>query len=56
VWLRELVAAFGTPEVAAAGGPIRPIWLGDRPEWLTDSWQGYFTVSDFPEIREKEIQ
>ena len=52
LWLRELVAAFETPEVAAAGGPIRPVWLTERPEWITDNWQGYFTVSEFPEIRE----
>jgi len=51
-WLRELFAAFETPGVAAAGGPIRPIWPFEKPEWITENWQGYFTVSEFPEARE----
>ena len=51
-WLRELFAAFETPGVAAAGGPIRPIWPFEKPEWITENWQGYFTVNEFPEARE----
>jgi glycosyltransferase involved in cell wall biosynthesis len=51
-WLRELVAAFDSPEVGAAGGPIRPVWPFEKPEWITENWLGYFTVSDFPEARE----
>jgi len=46
-WLTSLVAAFDDPDVFAVGGPIRAIWLAPRPTWLSDRWQGHFTVSEF---------
>jgi len=51
-WLCELISAFDSPDVACAGGPIRPVWSGERPTWLTDEWVGYLTVGDFPSARE----
>ena len=51
-WLTSLVSAFNGPDVACAGGPIRPIWPCDRPDWLTDEWLTYLTVNEFPGVRE----
>jgi len=47
-WLAEIVSVFDDPCAAAAGGPIKPIWLSARPEWLPDSMLDYIAVSDFP--------
>jgi len=46
-WLKDIVAAFDDPQVACAGGPIRPIWPFPKPEWLTERWQGPLTISEF---------
>lgn len=51
-WLRAMVGAFDDDEVAAAGGPIRAIWMVPRPDWLSDRWQGHFTVNEFLHARE----
>ncbi len=51
-WLREMVSAFDDPDTACAGGPIRPIWLSERPDWLTDRWLNYYAVSEFAAARE----
>jgi len=50
-WLREYDAAFNDPEVYCAGGPLRPVWPGERPEWLTDQFLPFLAVSEFPEAR-----
>ncbi|MBU5614595.1 glycosyltransferase [Geomonas azotofigens] len=47
-YLRELAQVFADPAVAAAGGPIRPIWPGPVPEWLTSDWHGFLTINEFP--------
>ncbi|OGW50241.1 MAG: hypothetical protein A2078_03900 [Nitrospirae bacterium GWC2_57_9] len=46
-WLSSLVAVFDDRAVSCAGGPIRPIWPGKRPDWLTDDLLRYLTVSEF---------
>jgi len=46
-WLNEMVRAFDNPIVAAAGGPIRPIWPFEKPEWLTSKWHGFLTINEF---------
>lgn len=51
-WLRELVSAFDSPDIACAGGPIRPIWPFPKPDWLTERWQGPLTISDFKPAQE----
>jgi len=51
-WLSAIITAFDDDEVAAVGGPIRAIWMVPRPDWLSDRWQGHFTVSEFPHARE----
>ncbi|MBW7957109.1 MAG: glycosyltransferase [Deltaproteobacteria bacterium] len=50
-WLKEYDIAFKDPEVYAAGGPLRPVWPGKRPEWLTDEFLGFIAVSEFREAR-----
>ena len=54
-WLGELLSAFDDADVAAAGGPIRPIWMTERPEWLTERWTGYFAVSEFKGAQESGL-
>jgi glycosyltransferase involved in cell wall biosynthesis/ubiquinone/menaquinone biosynthesis C-methylase UbiE len=51
-WLQAIVAAFEDPGIACAGGPIRPIWPFERPDWLTDKWVGFLTVSEFRQAAE----
>jgi glycosyltransferase involved in cell wall biosynthesis len=35
LWLQSYVQAFDShPEMAAAGGPVRPVWEADPPPWL----------------------
>ncbi|GFO64822.1 glycosyltransferase [Geomonas paludis] len=46
-YLNEIDRVFTDPTVAAAGGPIRPIWPGPVPEWLTADWHGFLTINDF---------
>lgn len=46
-WLREITSAFDNPDVACAGGPIRPIWLAEKPDWLTEGLQNYLAISEF---------
>ncbi|MCL4874361.1 glycosyltransferase [bacterium] len=50
-WLKEYDRAFRDPEVYSAGGPLRPVWLGKRPDWLTDEFLGFIAVSEFMEAR-----
>lgn len=47
LWLQDIVATFNSPEVYCVGGPIRPIWLSPRPEWLSDNLIGYLTIQEF---------
>ncbi|MBJ6751579.1 glycosyltransferase [Geomonas anaerohicana] len=46
-WLRAICEAFDDKTVACAGGPIRPVWPGERPQWLTRDWEGYLTINEF---------
>jgi glycosyltransferase involved in cell wall biosynthesis len=48
-WLKSLVSVFQSPDVYGAGGPIRAIWPCELPSWLTDYWQRYLTINEFPE-------
>ena len=42
-WIRAYVEAFDAhPEMAAAGGPVRPAWETPPPQWLLD----YMAVQD----------
>lgn len=52
-WLGAIVAAFSSPDVACAGGPIRPVWLIERPAWLTEEWYAYLSVSEFESARSR---
>lgn len=47
-WAREIVAAYDVFGGAAAivGGPVRPIWLTQRPTWLTKDLEGFFSIVD----------
>lgn len=47
-WLARTVASLPPerPELAAAGGPVRPIWEAPRPEWLTASLELFLTIVD----------
>jgi len=47
-WLRELTAVFDSPDVWAAGGPIRPVWPSEaKPAWLHAGLLGALAVSEF---------
>jgi glycosyltransferase involved in cell wall biosynthesis len=50
-WLGNLVAVFNTPEVACAGGPLKPVWPSERPDWLTDDMLPAIAISEFPSAR-----
>ncbi len=47
-WLGQIVESLGPdrPDVAAAGGPVRPIWEGPRPSWLPASLDVVLTIVD----------
>lgn len=47
LWLENIIDSFSDDQIVAAGGPLRPLWLSSRPEWLTDSWLDYLSVSEF---------
>lgn len=49
-WVERLLQAFETnrPTPAAVGGPVRPIWEAERPDWLPDELLGVLTVVDWP--------
>ncbi|TGU70214.1 glycosyltransferase [Geomonas terrae] len=51
-WLRSIVTPFTDPNVVAAGGPIRPIWPFKRPDWLTERWQGFYTINEYDHAQE----
>ena len=48
-WLRELQAGYQKFGDAAsiAGGPVDPIWVTPRPDWLTKHFEGMFTIVDW---------
>jgi glycosyltransferase involved in cell wall biosynthesis len=53
-WLAALLAAFEAfgDAVGVLGGPVRPVWLAPRPDWLPDEMLGDLTVVDLgPERR-----
>ncbi len=48
-WAEALLTTFAAhgEKLGAAGGPARPLWLGPRPAWLTDSLLGHLSILDF---------
>ncbi len=48
-WVQSLLSAFDSvrPRPAAVGGPVWPIWLGDRPAWLGERLSGSLTIIDW---------
>lgn len=48
-WASEVLAAFEEmgDAVAVVGGPVRPIWLMPRPDWLTVKMEGFFSILDY---------
>jgi GT2 family glycosyltransferase len=48
-WASEVLAAFEEmgDAVAVVGGPVRPIWLMPRPDWLTAEMEGFFSILDY---------
>ena len=45
-WIEAYVAAFRDGQIAAAGGPVEPIFDGALPEWLDDRFLPYLSVWD----------
>ena len=45
-WLEALVAALDEPGVFAAGGPIDPLFSGERPAWLESRYLPYLSAWD----------
>jgi len=47
-WAAAMLAAFAAlgPTAAAIGGPARPLWLGPRPDWLSDNLLGHLSILD----------
>lgn len=52
-WLKSIISAFESIDVVAAGGPIRPVWPFEKPAWLSEKWQGFFTINEYPQAKEK---
>lgn len=46
-WLSSIITAFEDENVVATGGPIRPLWPIKKPDWLTERWQGFYTINEF---------
>lgn len=38
-WLTELTNVFADPEIVLAGGPSRPVFETQPPDWLTQNWR-----------------
>jgi len=38
-WLAELASVFDDPEIVLAGGPSRPVFECDPPQWMARYWQ-----------------
>lgn len=52
-WLCEIVSVFDRPEVACAGGPIRPLWPFEKPSWInTDRLTEPLSISEFSAAKE----
>ncbi|HEY0780019.1 MAG TPA: glycosyltransferase family A protein [Gemmatirosa sp.] len=50
-WLRAIDSTFAAhPEMAYTGGPIRPIWPQDPPDWLTDWFWSPLAILDYGEL------
>lgn len=45
-WIEAYVEAFRDERVAAAGGPVEPIFDGPLPEWLDDRFLPYLSAWD----------
>jgi hypothetical protein len=53
-WAAGMLDAFSKlgPRIGAVGGPARPLWLADRPAWLTDNLLGHLSILDHgPKLR-----
>lgn len=53
-WAAGMLDAFSKlgPRIGAIGGPARPLWLADRPPWLTDDLLGHLSILDHgPKLR-----
>jgi glycosyltransferase involved in cell wall biosynthesis len=46
-WLAEIVGEFLNPKTACVGGPVRPVWLAPKPDWLTGQWACWLTLCDY---------
>lgn len=54
-WLRELSLGYQKfgDRTAIVGGPVEPVWVTPRPDWLTSDLEGFFSIVDHgSEIRE----
>ena len=49
-WLASLAELFNNPKVAAAGGPVKPIWHGTKPAWLSEKWIPYLSIREYKEL------
>lgn len=53
-WLKEIILTFDEDKVVAVGGPIKPVWPFNRPEWLNKDWMlEPLAVNEFNDAREK---
>jgi glycosyltransferase involved in cell wall biosynthesis len=48
-WLQALLAGFARfgDGASVLGGPVRPIWLAPRPDWLSDGLLPYLSLVDY---------
>ncbi|WP_243370856.1 glycosyltransferase [Geotalea sp. SG265] len=51
-WLYNMMKVFDNLDVMGAGGPLRPVWLAPRPDWLPDELLEPLTISEFPSAHE----
>lgn len=45
-WLKMIVETFKKYDADCVGGKVMPIWLGARPEWLTDQLLNVLAILD----------
>lgn len=47
-WVSRILEVFNDePSAGIVGGPVRPVWPGERPSWLHPWLEGYLTILDY---------
>jgi glycosyltransferase involved in cell wall biosynthesis len=55
-WIRAMVEVFRGSDADCVGGRVRPLWLGERPAWLTDRLLNVLAVADHGDAPYRLVQ